>query len=158
MAYARVTFRIPQPVAVQIRDVASFSGWQLADLQRTLICLGATFFILSYGNEASEQAAATLMGGMKLLRLSSEFRLAPGRRPYASRSRLYESTFATVSLPESVRDVIAAYADLKHVTRNQLYNKCLQQGLLIYLKAQATALGAAREDDGLPLKNPDYGV
>jgi hypothetical protein len=142
----RVALRIPRPVALHVRQAAKILGWQLADFQRTLICLGATFFLLTYGNEASEEAATALMGGMKLLRFSRSFGLTPGgRRPYAFRHRFAKSTFATLSLPESVREVITAYADLRHVTRNQVYSKCLQQGLLIYLKAQTTALGAATD-------------
>lgn len=142
-------------MALQVREVARFSGWQLADLQRTLICIGATFFLLSYGNEASEEAAATLMGGMKLLRFYRGFRLASNRRPYALRHRLRKSTLTTLSLPESLCDMIAAYAELKHASRNEVYNKCLQQGLLAYLKAQATALGTTRnrKDNGSPF-NP----
>jgi hypothetical protein len=50
LAYTRVTIRVPQPLALQVREVGEFSGWQLADLQRTLLCLGATFFLLSYLN------------------------------------------------------------------------------------------------------------
>ena len=144
MVYKHVTFRIPQPLALQVKEVAKFSGWQLADLQRTLICIGATFFLLSYGNEATEEAATTLMSGMKLLRFSRSFSLAPNRRPYAFRQRLGKSTVTTLGFPESVCDVIAAYAELRHASRNQVYSKCLQQGLLVYLKTQATVLGAAR--------------
>jgi hypothetical protein len=38
---------------------------------------------------------------------------------------------------------MAAYAGLVRVSRNQAYGKCLQQGLLIYLKAQANALATS---------------
>ena len=144
MGYTRVTLRIPEPVARQVREVAKFSGWQLADLQRTLICIGAVIFLLSYGNEAREEAATILLDGMKLLRLSKSFSLQISHRPYPFRYRLHKSIFATLSLPESVCDVITAYAALKRASRNQVYSKCLQQGLLIYLKAQTTALGATR--------------
>jgi hypothetical protein len=144
LPYVHVTIRVPEPLARQVRELAKFSGWQLADLQRTLICLGATFFILSCGTEASEEAATTLMGGMKLLRFSRSFRIAFRRRPYAFRHHT-KSMFATLSLPGSVCEVIAAHAEFRHVARNQVYNKFLQQGLLIYLKAQANALSGAQD-------------
>jgi len=148
LGYVLVTVRVPEPVTLQVREVAGFSGWQLADLQRTLICMGAVFFLLSSGNETSERAAETLLGGAKLLRLSRSFRRTPGRRrPYAFRLRLSKSSLTTISLPESVCDVIAAYAELKNASRNQVYSRCLQQGLLIYLKAQAIALDATRDPD-----------
>ena len=135
LAFLLVTVRVPETVALRIREVPN------PDLQRTLICIGAAFFLLSHGNKASEEAVATPMGGMKLLRLSRGFRLAPSRRPYAFRLKLRKSTAITLSLPGSLCDVIAAYAELKHASRNQVYNKCLQQGLLVFLKAQANVLG-----------------
>jgi hypothetical protein len=143
LVYRRVTFRVPEPLAVQVSEVAKFSGWQPADLQRTLICIGATFFILSYGNEANEDAATKLLGGMKLLSLTRGFGLGFSRRPYAFRQAYRKSTVATVSLPGSVCEVITAHAGLRHASRNQVYNRCLHQGLLVYLKVHATALGTA---------------
>jgi hypothetical protein len=147
LAYVHITIRVPQPVMVQVGELAKLSGWQLADLQRTLICIGASFFFLSYGNEASEDAAATLMGGTKLLRLSRSFSLELSQRSYAFRLRFRKTTLITLSLPQSFCDLAAIYADLKHVSRNQVYNKCLHQGLLIYLKSQATILGPRGEID-----------
>ena len=39
-----------------------------------------------------------------------------------------------LNLPHSLCEMIVVYASLEKVSRNQVYNKCLQQGLLIYLK------------------------
>jgi hypothetical protein len=146
MPYLRVTVRIPSPLAAQLRDMAKLFGWQLADFQRTLTCLGATFLLLSQRDEAKQQAATALMGGMRLLRLSRSFSLnpKPNRRPYAFRYHFRGSTLITLSVPESFRDLIAIYANLAHVSRNQAYSKSLQQGLLAYLKAQEDTLAAAR--------------
>jgi len=142
LLYRRVTIRLSEPVFIQIRENARLLGWQLADFQRTLICLGATLFLLSYDNEAGREAIAAMMGGMKLLRMTRSLSLhpKPHRRPYALRLRLRRSTLTTLGLPESVRELISTYATLKHVTPNQVYGKCLQQGLLAYLKAHETAL------------------
>jgi len=146
LPYLHVTVRIPSPLAAQLRETAKLFGWQLADFQRTLTCLGATFLLLSRGDEAKEEAATALMGGMKLLRFSRSFNMnpRPNRRPYAFRFRFRGSTLITVSVPESFRDLIELHANLAKVSRNQAYSKSLQQGLLVYLKAQENTFAAAR--------------
>ena len=142
LAYLRVTVRIPNPVAVQLRQCAKTFGWQLADLHRTLTCLGAAVIILCHKDEARQEAATTLMAGMKPLRLSRSFTLnfKPYRRPYAFRHTFRGSTLITLSLPQSLRDLIATHAELARVSRNEVYSKCLQQGFLIYLKAHEKTL------------------
>jgi hypothetical protein len=143
-------------VAVRVREVAEFSGCRLADLQRTLISLGATFFFLSHGNQVAENAAVTLMGGVKLLRFSRSFslRFRPRHGRYARRHRFRKSALISVNLPEALCECVAAYSDLRRVSRNQVYSIFLEQGLMIYLKGQATVLDAIRKrKDGSEL-NP----
>jgi len=146
MAYVNVTLRVPSPVAVQVRELAKALGWQLADFLRTLTCLGCTFLLLAHIDEAKRDAATALMAGMKPLRPSRSFSLnpRPHRRPYAFRHGFRRSTLITLSLPESFRDLMAAYAASAHVSRNEMYNKSLQQGLLIYLKTQADLLATSK--------------
>lgn len=142
--YVPVTVRVPEQVAAQVKELAEFSGWQLADYLRTLICVGAIFFFLSFGSQELEEAANKLLGGLELLRLSRSFSLHFRQRPYAFRIRGRRSTLSSLSLPKSVYDLIVTYAGLKKASRNQAYYKCLHQGLLIYLKAQTTILHASR--------------
>ncbi len=143
--YVPVTVRVPEQVAAQVKELAKFSGWQFADYLRTLICLGAIFYFLSYDSQEREEAATKLMGGLKLLKLSRGFSLRFSERPYSFRFKGRKSTLTSLSLPNSVCDLIGIYANLKKASRNQAYYKCLHQGLLIYLKAQGTILHAARE-------------
>jgi hypothetical protein len=145
LAYVTVTIRIPLQVANQAKEAARISGWELADYLRSLICVGAAFFFLSFGSQASQEAATTLMGGLELLKLSRTFSLHFHERPYAFRIHGRKSTLATFSLPPAVCNLVATYASLMKASRNQAYSKCLQQGLLIYLKAQATSLQASRK-------------
>jgi len=146
LAYVRVTVRIPTLVDTQLRQVAKALGWQLADLQRSLTLLGTILITLSHKDEEHEKAATLLMDPIKPLNLarslSFSFPTRANRRPYAFRRHLRHSTLITLSLPESFRDLIATHAKIAHVSRNELYNKCLQQGLLLYLKVQANALAA----------------
>ena len=145
LTYRRVTIRIATSVAVQVNDLVKALGWQRADFLRTLLCIGATFLILSHENEASRQAATTLLSGLKLIGVSRSFSLNPriGGRLYAFRMRFRNSTLIPLSLPNSLADLGAAYASLVHASRNQAYSKSVEQGLLIYLKTQATTLSPA---------------
>ncbi len=143
--YVPVTVRVPERMAAQVKELAESSGWQLADYLRTLICLGAVFFSLSYGNHELEEAANELMGGLKLLKLPRGFSLHFSKRPYAFRLRGRKSTLTSLSLPNPVCDLISIYANLKNASRNKAYYRCLEQGLLIYLKAQGTILHASRD-------------
>ncbi len=47
MPYLAVTIRIPEPLAIQCRELAQKLGWQQADLVRALICVGGTFAFLT---------------------------------------------------------------------------------------------------------------
>lgn len=144
MVYARVTVRIPNPVDTQLREVAKVLGWQLADFQRSLTCLGTILLILSYRDEEQQKAATTLMDGVKPLNLARSFSFPTraNRRPYAFRHNFSHSTLITLSLPESFRDLIATHAENAHVSHNEFYSKCIQQGLQLYLKVEANALAA----------------
>lgn len=140
MTYLVVTVRVPSQIVTQCKGIAQNFGWQLADLLRTLICIGATFFFLSVESPDGEEAVSTFLGGLKLLKLSRGFGLHFSERPYAFRIWGRKSTLVTFSLPRSLCGQVAIYAGLKKASRNQAYYKCLHQGLLIYLKAQTSIL------------------
>ena len=145
LRYVVVTVRVRNQLGTQLRELARALGWQLADLQRTLICVGAAFLFLLSSSPDHEVAAGMLLGGLKLLKLSTSFTLNFSERPYAFRIPGRKSTLITLNLPRSLCDTIAAYAGLMKASRNEAYSKCLQQGLLIYLKAQTIILQASRE-------------
>jgi hypothetical protein len=119
-------------------------GWELADYLRTLICLGASLFLLSSGSEDLREAASKLLGGLELLTLSRSFSLNFSQRPYKFRIHGRKSTLVTLHLPPAICDMITTYANKMKASRNETYSKCLQQGLLIYLKAQTTILEGSR--------------
>lgn len=142
LGYVSVTVRVPAQVELQVREFAEEFGWHMADALRVFICIGSTFFFLTYSNKTKQEAAATMLEGTNLLRFFRSFSMNLSERPYALRLSGRKSTLTTLSLPQSLCEMIATYASLEKVSRNQVYNKCLQQGLLIYLKAQATILKA----------------
>lgn len=144
MPYVTVTVRIPEQVANRARETAKMLGWQLADYLRTLICLGASFFFLSIDSQDQQEAATKLLGGLELLKLSRSFSLHFSQRPYKFRIHGRKSTLATLSLPSAICETVTTYANKMKVSRNEAYSKCLQQGLLIYLKAQTIILQATQ--------------
>lgn len=141
-----VTVRVSSQISFQCKDLAKNFGWQLADLLRTLICVGGIFAFLTTMNPDREKAASVVLGGLRLLKPSSGFslRLPSDERPYAFRIQGRKSSLLTLSLPASVCDLVALYAEMMKASRNQAYYKLLQQGLLIYLKAQTSLLEASR--------------
>ncbi len=140
MPYLAVTIRIPEPLAIQCRELAQKLGWQQADMVRALICVGGTFAFLTAKSPDRQQAAEKLLGGLKLPELSRSYSMNPWSRNYASRLPGRKSTFLSMSLPKSLCDLVGAYADLKEASRNEAYYKLLHQGLLAYLKAQTSLL------------------
>ncbi len=140
MPYVVVTVRVYRQLAIRLKELAKAFGWELADFQRALICIGMAFFGLSFGNPDHEEAAKKLLGGLEPLRLSRSFALAFSERPYAFRIPGRASALITLNLPRTVCDLVATYSGLMKASRNEAYSKCLQQGLLIYLKVQATIL------------------
>lgn len=145
MPYVTVTVRVPEQVADRAREIAKMLGWQLADYLRTLICLGASFFLLSFGSQDLQEAATKLLGGLELLKPSRSFSLNFSQRPYKFRIHGRKSTLATLSLPQAICDMVTTYASKMKVSRNEAYSKCLQQGLLIYLKTQTAILQGSIE-------------
>lgn len=135
MPYQTVTLRVPSQTAAQCRTLAQEFGWQRADFLRTLICIGTTVVFLAARSPDAEQAASVLLGGLKLVKVSSSFSMRLRERPYSVRMLGRESTLLTLSLPASMCDLVATYASTREVSRNQAYYKLLQQGLITFMKA-----------------------
>ncbi len=138
--YLRVTIRLPKAVVGQCEHLAMEFGWELADLLRTLICIGATFVFLTAKSPERHESAEKLLGGLEIVTLSRSFSLRLTKRNYAFRLWGHQSTLLSVSLPKSVCDLVGVYADLKKASRNQTYHKLLLQGLIAYFRAQASLL------------------
>ncbi len=151
LACRAVTVRVPSPLADQCRQLANALGWRLAPLLRMFICIGACILFLSAGNADGEEAASKLLGGLRLVEFSEAFTLRLGRRPYAFPMRGRKSELFTLTLPESFSYLVSIYANFAHATCNQTYCRFLQQGLITYLKAQASLLEATAKS---PETNP----
>jgi hypothetical protein len=138
LGYVTLTIRVPEHAVHQAREVAKISEWHLADFLRTLICLGAVFFLLSFDSEERLGAATVLPGDLDLLKLSRSFSLRFSKRRYKFRTPGRKSKLVTIRLPRGIHQMAASYAERMKVSRNEVYSKSIQQGLLIYLKAHTT--------------------
>ena len=65
--YQNVAVRVPAPLAEQCRDVAAQFGWELADLLRMLLCVGASFYFLIEKELERSEAASVLLGGLRFV-------------------------------------------------------------------------------------------
>jgi hypothetical protein len=108
LPYVLVTIRIRTQVAIQVKKLAKAFGWQLADFQRTLICIGAVFFFLTVKNKEAQEVVGRLLGGLELLSLSHSFSIRPSwrERPYAFRLRGLKTELTTLSLPKTVSELV----------------------------------------------------
>ena len=79
----------------------------MSDSLRTLTCIGGTFFFLAYGSQTKQEAATALLDGMKLLRFFKNFSLNLSERLYGLRVYGRKSTLTTLSLPNSLSEVVA---------------------------------------------------
>ena len=82
LGYVSVTVRIPAQVESQVREFAKAFGWHMSGAMRILLCIGATFFFLTYSNKTKQDAAAALLDRVKLLRFFRGFILNFSKRPY----------------------------------------------------------------------------
>ena len=115
-------------------------GWQLSELARMLISLGATSYFLRLRHpEASERfkQLATMSEA------SSAFDMAVGRRPRGRRNepkQIGETTLLPMHLPRGFYELVSSYSSATGTSRNALLSRFLEAGYIIYMKGQNSLL------------------
>ncbi len=146
--YRRCTFRFNPDLARHLRQLAARKGWQIADLARTLICLGGAinFGALWEPDRLEELKDASALR-LVIIRLSTVLK-EPVPRPYGPRTLkrgiALESKPVTVHLPESLVRLIQLYASVQDMSRNQACDQLLMHGIILYLKAENALLQTTR--------------
>lgn len=102
-------------------------GWELGDLYRSLIVLGACGSYLTLRSSRPREAASD----SDLRSVLGEYL---GGRVYAPRSGR-RSGLVAVSLPAAVARSLALYAQLMSELRSHVYTRLLRAGLLIYVRS-----------------------
>jgi hypothetical protein len=109
--------------------------WEVSDLARMLVCLGASGTFLRLGDpEASERFKAMACISRTLNSLDAKMGKAshtPHSRPGIGRSELI-----ALRLPRGLAGIITTYARTRGSSRNAMLAMFLQHGLITYLKAE----------------------
>jgi hypothetical protein len=130
--------------------------WELSDLARMLICLGASGSFLRLGDpEASERFKTLAKVGPALHELDAALG-RPRRRPYASPGT-GRSDLIALRLPRGLSEIITTYARTRGSSRNEVMAMFLEHGLIIYLKAENILLKTIRSISTEPASTKETG-
>jgi len=148
--YRRWSIRLPSITLAEITQQALTEGWQLSDFVRTLLVMGAAANWLELESEEHEEV---LRMRAKLRQQSHKFAklgptLRPGR-PYASRS-IQDTDVIGLILPSWVAHMIESYANVRGLSKNDLCEKLLMEGLMIYMTGEKNLLEATVPADRPP--------
>ena len=133
--YWRCSIRVSALVAARIERIATREHWEVSDLARMLICLGASGSFLRLGDpEASERFKALTKTGRTLNALDATLGKA-SHSPHASPG-IGRSDLIALRLPRGLEGIITTYARTRGSSRNAMLTMFLQHGLIIYLKAE----------------------
>jgi len=136
--------RVSRHLLEHCRKRAVEEGWQLAELARMLICLGATARFRSLGEpEASERfkRLATMS------KASASLDVAIGRRPRGRRNEpksIARTTLLPIHLPRGFYDLISTYSATTGRSINSVLSGFLETGYIIYMRGQNTLLETIR--------------
>jgi hypothetical protein len=124
--YTRIVARIPADLERACRRLSKSQGWELGDLHRSLILLGACGSYLVLRSAKPSQLDKRFSGVLERYL---------GGRAYAPRTGR-RSRIMTAYLPIGVASSLALYSKLTSRLRSHVYARFLQAGLLIYLTCQ----------------------
>ena len=126
--YSRIVARIPAHLDQACRRLAKIEGWELGDLCRNLIVLGACGSYLTLRSSEPQKPTSDS-------HFSSVLKQYLGARAYAPRTGR-RSRLMTVRLPTGVARSLVLYSKLTSRLRSHVCARFLQAGLLIYLTAK----------------------
>ena len=126
---------------MQLAKIALDDGWQLSDLVRTLVVLGASANWL--GLEEMEEGWTQKRDELERIteRLGNMLPVAWRRGPYASRTS-QDTDVVSLILPAALAQMIGSYADAHGLSKNALCGKLLTEGMMIYLTGEKNLLQA----------------
>jgi len=136
--YARIVARIPADLERACSRLSKSQGWELGDLYRSLILLGACGSYLTLRPPKPSRPTQDS-------RFSGVLERYLGGRAYAPRTGR-RSKIMTAYLPIGVARSLALYSKLTSKLPSHVYTRFLRAGLLIYLTCEqrlAEALGAS---------------
>ena len=126
---------------MELTKIALEDGWQLSDLVRTIVVLGASANWLVL--EGMEKEWALRRDELKSIseKLGNMLPAARRRRPYAPRTS-QDTDVITLILPNALAQRIESYAAAHRLSKNDLCRKLLTEGLMLYLTSERNLLQA----------------
>jgi hypothetical protein len=141
--YWRCSIRVSALIAARIERIAIREHWEVSDLARMLVCLGASGSFLRLGDpEASERFKALAKTAQTLNAIDATLGKA-SPSPHASPG-IGRSELIALRLPRGLAGIITTYARTRGSSRNAMLTMFLQHGLIIYLKAENILLETIR--------------
>jgi hypothetical protein len=134
--YTRIVARIPADLGQACSRLSKSQGWELGDLYRSLILLGAWGSYLTLRSpKPSQPTPDSSFSGVLERHL--------GGRAYAPRTGR-RSKIMTAYLPIGVARWLDLYSKLTSRLRSHVYTRFLRAGLLIYLTCEQRLAEALR--------------
>ena len=122
-----------------IRRIALEDGWELADLIRVLICLGADASFLSLNNPERRRKFENKSYLAKAVRTFDAMLGKPTPRGYSNRQSR-DTSVLSIRIPKSFDTNVSRYAADSSV--NATYEFFLVSGLVLHMKGQDALLAA----------------
>ena len=141
--YWRCSVRVSALIAAHIERVATREHWEVSDLARMLICLGASGSFLRLGDPEATDRFKTLAKVRPALDALDAALGKPSRRPYALPGT-GGSDLVALSLPRGLLEIVTTYARTRGSSRNEVMAMFLERGLIIYLKSKNILLKTIR--------------
>jgi len=119
--------------------LAAREGWQVADLARVLICLGAAFSFLTLEDPETAERFKTLA---TLSKMEPMLYVPLGKpsRGHRAANGIARTELLAIRLPHGLSQTITTYASTGGRTRNEVLAIFLERGLILYLKGQKALL------------------
>ena len=142
-AYWRCSLRLSRFMAAHCRRLAIREGWEIADLARMLICLGAIASFLSLREQETAESFKRRAIMSETVTVLDSVLGRPSRRPHALPG-IGESELLTVRLPLGLSRIVAAYANTSGRSVNHALRIFLERGLIMYMKGENNLLETVR--------------
>ena len=123
--------------------MAAREGWQLADLARVLICLGAAFSFLTLEDPETAKRFKTIASVSKMLSMLDAALHTPTRRSRAANG-IARTELLALRLPRGLCGINTTYASTRGNARNEVLTWFLERGLIIYMKGENALLHTIR--------------
>jgi hypothetical protein len=136
--------RVSKLLLEHCRRRAVEEGWQLAELARMLICLGATARFRSLADPESSERFKRLA---TMSKASASLEVAIGRHPRGRRNEpkgIARTTLFPIHLPRGFHDLISTYSATTGRSINSVLSGFLKTGYIIYMQGQNTFLETIR--------------